>query len=280
MSSIYARLGFNSSDTLTNSTTQELSANVKTQLNMLPNLLTPWQIEDIATSNTSGYYVNPVANIISYIVTTANNMLNISEGVTGTTNAITLLIRNTANLSNTIIESTAPGFLYHTNRLSNVIAPDVNVDEVHYQTAIGTGKIMVYIVNQSDGIQNNSPIMGNFTSLYTSNTLSQQKITVDDWAVTLNNSISITTTTVGGNTVYIQESNFSLTQAQNMYDSISALNQTMINYRNQDNTFYQNSKAVLEDFNKVRDFSKLGQSETDMIMNAIGSDKIKQRLNS
>jgi len=54
----------------------------------------------------------------------------------------------------------------------------------------------------------------------------------------------------------------------------------MVNYRNQDNTFYQNSKAVLEDFNKVRDFSKLGQSETDMIMNAIGSDKIKQRLNS
>jgi hypothetical protein len=272
MSSIYSRLGFNSSDTLTNSTAEPFSANVQAQLSFLPELLTPWQTKDIAEANTSGYFVNPIANILSYITITSHNMMNVASGIGGTTNNITQLIQNTREVANTLITTTCPGFLYHTNRQSNVVPPDTNVNEVHYQMAMGVGKTMVYIVSQSDNIQNNSPIMGNFTSLFTANTLTQQKITMDGWVETLNNSISIVTPPG------TKQSNLSLSQAQTMYDAVSALNSTMVNYRAQDNTFYQNSRAILDDFNAVRQFTNMGQTETDLILTKIGSDKILQRL--
>jgi hypothetical protein len=63
-----------------------------------------------------------------------------------------------------------------------------------------------------------------------------------------------------------------------MYDAFANLENTMTTYRNQDNSFYQNSKDVLDDFNNVRDFSKMGQTEENLVLNVIGSDKIKQRL--
>jgi hypothetical protein len=272
MSSIYARLGFNSADPLTQSTSEDLSANVQVQLSFLPPLLTPWQIQDVATSNTSGYFSNPVANIISYITSSSHQLMNSIIGVSGTTPNITSVLSNTSIVANTIVTTTCPGFLYHTNRISNTVGPDTNTNEVHYQTAMGIGKTMVYIVSQSDGIKNNSPIMGNFTALYTNDTLTQQKITLDGWITTLNNSITL----VGSPPE--KQTSLTLPQVQEMYNVVSTLNSTMVNYRAQDNAFFLNSRAVLDDFNVVRQFTGMGQTETDLVMNYIGSDKIKQRL--
>ena len=64
MSSIYGRLGFNSADPLTNSVSNNYSANVINQLNVMPPLLNTWQTKDVADSNTSGYFVNPMAGTI------------------------------------------------------------------------------------------------------------------------------------------------------------------------------------------------------------------------
>jgi hypothetical protein len=139
--------------------------------------------------DTSGYYTNPLTGTISNITVLSSNMANVSNSVSGTTNAITSLIHNTSNIANTIAYTTGTGFLYHTNRQSNVIPPDSNMNEVHYQTAMGMGKMMVYLVSQSDGITNNSPIMGNFTSLYTGNTLNTQITLATTYYNTFNASI-------------------------------------------------------------------------------------------
>ena len=242
----------------------------------MPPLLNTWQTKDVADSNTSGYFVNPMAGTISNITILSGNMANVSNSVTGTTNAITLLIQNTNNIAFQIANTTAPGFLYHTNRQSNVIPMDSNTDEVHYQTAMGVGKMLVYIVNQSDGVQNDSPIMGNFTSLYTGNTLNAQITLANTYYNTFNTSIS--TVSFGVPPVITYQSSISLSTAQAMYNAFANLQNTMTTYRNQDNAFYQNSRAVMNDFNNVRDFSKMGQTEENLVLNVIGSDKIKQRL--
>jgi hypothetical protein len=276
MSSIYARLGFNSSDPLTESSATELTDSVKRQLSMLPPFLNEWQTKDVAEANTSGYYANPLTTTISSIKTTANNMLKIVYPLTGSTTQITTLLANTRVNANTIETTTAAAFLYHTNRLSNVIPPDSNTTEPHYQTAFGVGKMMMYITNQSDGIVNNSPMMGNFTSLYTGNTLSTLQVTAASLVQTLNTSISIVSTPP----TVTYSSNITLQQAQTLDAAFADLNSKMVFYRAQDTAFFQNSSLVLTDFNNVRAFSNMGQTETDMILNLIGSDKIKQRLES
>jgi hypothetical protein len=43
-------------------------------------------------------------------------MSNVSNGVVGTTLTITNLISDTHNIATTVAQTTAPGFLYHTNQ--------------------------------------------------------------------------------------------------------------------------------------------------------------------
>jgi hypothetical protein len=277
MSSIYARLGFNSADPLTNSSVQDLSANVTVQLNMMPKMLNNWQTKDIAEANTSGYYVNPLTGTISNIISISNDMANTTDNISGTSVNISHLITQTGNVANTIATITAPGFLYHTNKQSNVIPPDVNINEVHYETAMGYGKLMMYMVHQSDGVSNNSPIIGNFTSLYTGDTLNVQSELANTWVTTLKNSIS--TSSIGYPPVVTHTSNITLSQAQSMYNDFANLNSTMVTYRNQDNAFFNNSKAIVSDYNKATQFSNMGQTEESLVMNFIGSPKIISRLN-
>lgn len=293
MTSIYARLGFNPNNPIANSAVQDLSDSVKTQMSLMPSFLNEWQTEDVATSNTTGYYQNPLISILSDVYTVSNNMMNVAHPLRGSSNDITLLISNarssavTMTYSNTeqSITSEYDSFLYHTNRLSNMVPMDSNTTLPHYQTAMGIGKMMIYITNKSDGIENNSPIMGNFTSLYTGNTLTSLYANASSLVVTLNNSITTTTTSgTDGNgnpiTITTYTSNISLSDAQSLNTAFSGLLSTMRTSRLNDTAFFQNSSAVLDDFNKVREFSKMGQSEDQLVTEKIGSPKIIERLSS
>jgi hypothetical protein len=288
MTSIYARLGFDSTNPISNSAVQDFSDSVKNQMDLMPSFLNEWQTQDVATSNTAGYYQNPLISILSSVYTTANNLIKEKHPITGSSNAISVLLANTRNNAVTItysntelsITSEYDSFLYHTNRLSNMVPMDSNTTLPHYQTAMGIGKMMIYITNKSDGIQNNSPIMGNFTSLYTGNTLTSLQANAATLLVTLNNSITVTTTGTPPNTVSTYSSNISLFNAQSLDNAFSGLLNTMRGTRLSDTAFFQNSSAVLDDFNKVREFSKMGQSETQVVTEKIGSPKIIERLNS
>jgi hypothetical protein len=288
MTSIYARLGFDSTNPIANSTVQDFSESVKNQMSLMPPFLNEWQTQDVANANTSGYYQNPLISILSSVYTTANNMVNEKHPITGSSNAISILLANTRHnavtitYSNTqlLITSEYDSFLYHTNRLSNMVPLDTNTTLPHYQTAMGVGKMMIYITNKSDGIQNNSPIMGNFTSLYTGNTLTSLQANAATLLITLNNSITVTTTGTPPNTITTYSSNISLSNAQDLDDAFSGLLNTMRGARLSDTAFFQNSSAVLDDFNKVREFSKMGQTETQLVTENIGSPKIIERLNS
>ena len=138
----------------------------------------------------------------------------------------------------------------------------------HYKTAMGVGKMLSYLTYQTDGVQNNSPIMGSFTSITLGNTLNSLSNTLSYWTANIANSFT-------GNT-----SNISLTNAQTLQNTANQLANLMVYYPTQDTQFYQNSKNVASDYTTVSQFSQIGSTESFLLNNYIGTPKIKSRINS
>ena len=279
--SIYGRLGFNSTDSITAATVTNYSSGVANNMAIMPNLLPyAWQIEDISNSNASGYFVNPVYSSASSILTvtgyTAGIFITYNPSSSISTN-ITNLLYNIATTSINIYNTAAPNYIYVTNRESNVVSPGSDITTVHYQMAIGHGKLLSYLTYQSDGIQNNSPIMGNFTSLTLGDTLSSLNSSLIIYYNTLANSITITSNGNGG---YANTSNISLSNAQGFSDTVNTINTLMTTYPAQDNAFFTNSKSVIADYSVVSSLGDLGSTENYLVNKYIGTDKLKTRINS
>jgi hypothetical protein len=263
--SIFGLLSFNPA---LNGVATDLSDDTVKQMKQMPPLLEGWQQEDLANNSVDGYFMNPLANTIIVFGNLANTILINANSVVGTTQNISNLIFETSNIANTLAFQTIDGFLYHTNRLSNVIPPDENIVEPHFETATGIGKIITYIVAQTDNVQNNAPMIGSFGSLFIENTLNEMANTA--------NSI----TTLFLNTINVGNSNISLSNAQALYNAYSNIYATMTSFRNSDNVFFQNSAQILNNYSKVRNFSNMGQTEIYLIKEKIGTPKIQSRLNS
>jgi hypothetical protein len=289
-SSIFSRLGYNFTDT--NSDIIEFSDKVVSHLNALPTLVNTWQQEDIATSNTGGYFVNPLESITTNIRNTSNTIIPLlssaaqTSALQGSTGTITSLFASmNANLIS-ISGNTGNNFIAHTDRISGV-APFSSTEDPsefpYYKIAIATGKVMVYLTHQSDGITNSAPILGSFTSLFVGDELQTVLDTVSTYTNTINTSITYTTTLLGTppNTyIYTTKtSNLSLATVQAMNNNVSYIIDTMNTRRTHDETFYQNSRAVLDDYNTVRQFSNMGETQDQLIQNYIGSDKLLSRVN-
>jgi len=288
-SSIFSRLGYNFTDT--NSDIIQFSDKVVSHLNALPTLVNTWQQEDIATSNTGGYFVNPLESITTNIRNTANTIIPLlssaaqTSALQGSTGTITTLFASmNANLIS-ISGNTGNNFIAHTNRISG-ISPFSSTEDPsefpYYKIAIATGKVMVYLTYQSDGIINSAPILGSFTSLFVGDELQDTLNTVSTYANTINTSITYTTSLLGTPpntyTYTTKTSNLSLATVQSMNNNVSYIIDTMDTRRTHDETFYQNSRAVLNDYNTVRQFSSIGESENQLIQQYIGSDKLLSRI--
>ena len=272
--SIYALLHFPSSDPTLNAAVQPFSSNVQQQMNMMPTLIKPWQQEDIATGNTGGYFQNPVGSAVQSVWDSANNFVVITTNcLGGNTGNITNIINNTITLAQNMTNNTANSYLYHTNRMSNVIQPDINMNLPHYQTSIGYGKMLTYLTNKTDGIQNNSVMLGSFGSILSADTFSANANVMIYWSNYFANTLYNDGT---GNTY----SNITLANAQSMYTAFASLDSEMWNRRKQDIDFYVNTTIVMNRYHDVGQFGEIGQTENNLIMNYIGSDKLKSRLNS
>jgi hypothetical protein len=277
MSSIYGRLSFDASNPIASIAVRPLSDSVINQMKLMPPFLNGWQTQDVANTNTSGYFQNPVANTIILVNNAANMMIKMANGnpIVGQTITITKLLSNTKNnainigYSNTELNlsSECDNFTYITNRLSNMVPMNSDTTTPHYVLAIGYGKMMSYITYQSDGVANNSPMIGCFTSLYTGNTLISLIANTNPLLVTLQNSLT------GNN------SSISLTDAQNLDNNMYQIYTTMHRCRTSDTAFYQNCSVVFNDYTSATQFNNIGQTETQLIQELIGSPKLLSRLN-
>lgn len=282
-SSIYNLLSFPTNDPILSSYVEPLSANASMQMNLMPSLVNTWQQEDMANDDTGDYFFNPAQVCITTSILAANTTRDVLGGntVVGTTSTISGLLYSTWHKANTLTNTTTSEFLYHTNRMSNVAGIGSDVTNPHYELAIGYGKIIMMMVNKTDNIQNNSPLLGCFGSILAANAISANANTFLTYANTYRDSITVTSVDDGfGNFTYTYTSNLTLVQAQTFSQSANNVYDLMTNYKTQDTAFFNNTKNVVDLYNSVSGFSKLGQTETTLIMNHIGTDKIKTRLNS
>lgn len=271
MSSIFQQLGYNYSPTSNEILT--FDQKVLDTMNSMPELLSRWQYEDMRNGDTAitNYLVNPVSTITQSIYTISGLISDACGNV-----ADLATISTTANTTHT----SANNFLYHTNRIAGITP--INSDTVllpHYDTAIGTGKSIMYIVYQSDGVQNNAPIMGSFTSLFIKDDLTLKYSVVTGYPSLIAGSISANTYLDGdGNTVTEMVSNLTPTQISTIVTNVGVLGSTMNTRRTHDENFYTNSNNILAEYNQMKKFKSPGTSETNIINDYIGTTRLKNNL--
>ena len=280
---VFARLGYNFDDP--NETIQVFSDKTKAQLNAVPALLDSWAGKDLATSNVSSYYKNPVATDVQTISNSANSIVSLvtaANGLLGLTGTITTLF---ANIANTNLATVCQSYKLHTDRLSGVrnFDDDVGANTSAIYTspykdpAIGYGKSAMYIVNQTDGIVNTAPILGSFTSLFVGPQINANSSIISTYYNIINYSITVTTDG-GGNTIHT--SNLSLSVVTTIDNQLANTTIFLANRENHDKNYYANLKAVSEDYQELRKLQNLGESESTLIEDFIGTDKLLSRLNA
>jgi hypothetical protein len=258
---VYATLGYNFNDP--NSDVINLSANTVAHLNSMPAFIETWQAQDIANNAVGGYYQNPVASNTSSIITISQTMITVAN--TGASQNIAncdLIITAANNLYNN-----TNSFLAHTNRISGV-TPFVgqDVENPYYDTAMGLGKTALYITNQTDNITNTSPILGSFTSILIGPQVGSANVTLANNLVTLTNGVTA--------------NNLTEAQISQILSDISNTNILLITRQNADVTYYTNLRSFVDKYNQVKKFSNMGETETYLVNNFVGTDKIKERINS
>ena len=280
---VFARLGYNFDDP--NETIQVFSDETKAQLNAVPALLDSWAGKDLATSNVSSYYKNPVATDVQTISNSANSIVSLvtaANGLLGLTGTITTLF---ANIANTNLATVCQSYKLHTDRLSGVrnFDDDVGANTSAIYTspykdpAIGYGKSAMYIVNQTDGIVNTAPILGSFTSLFVGPQINANSSIISTYYNIINYSITVTTDG-GGNTIHT--SNLSQTVVTTIDNQMANTTIFLANRENHDKNYYANLKVVSEDYQELRKLQNLGESESTLIEDFIGTDKLLSRLNA
>jgi hypothetical protein len=289
--SVYSRLQFDFDFPEGNEPT--LSDGAVKSLETMPKLLEDWQINDIGNADVGGYFNNPVANITISIRTTSGTIANIlsadpstnTGAVVGSTAEITNLFANTlvtlANVANTLTSNSEGAlFLDHTDRVSGIIeqGPQEETgrdtsDLPHFQEAIGIGRVLTYVTFQTDGIKDTTVQTGSFTSLFIPNTLNQFSNTLALYPDLITNSLTIT---LGDDLVtFVRTSNLTLSQVQTLANTATDIFNTFKTRREHDISFFQNSKQVLDDYGKAAYFTKTGETQNNLILNVVGSDKIK-----
>lgn len=258
---VYATLGYNFSDP--NGDILNLSANTVAHLNSMPAFIDSWQAQDIANNTVGGYYQNPVASNTSSIITISQTMITVANTGASQNIANCDLIVTAANG----LYNTATSFLAHTNRISGV-TPFVgqDVENPYYDTAMGLGKTALYITNQTDNITNTSPILGSFTSILIAAQVSSANVTLVNNLVTL--------------TAGVTANNLTQPQITQILTSISNANTLLFSRQTADVTYYTNLRTFVDKYNSVKKFTNMGETETYLVNNFVGTDKIKERINS
>jgi hypothetical protein len=265
MANIFGRLGYNFEST--GDQVIEFSDKTTRTMNSVPKLLDDWQFEAVQNSDMDGYLQNPVQPITTSIISIC------TEIATESNNVVELI--EVFNSSNGISLVSGPMFLAHTDRISGLVEivsdenQELDTSQLpHLDTAMAIGKSLTYIINQSDGIQNNAPIMGSFTSILIEDDLTPLRDAIIDYPTLIADSVT-------GNT-----SSLTAGQISEILSDLSAISNTLTTRRTHDENFFTNSKEVLADFSKMKKFKDMGQSEKNLTTNYIGTDKLNSKYSN
>lgn len=258
---VYATLGYNFNDP--NGDIQVLSANTQAHLNTMPAFIATWQAQDIANNTVGGYFQNPTVSYVNSIISISADMIVLANTANNQNIADADLIMTAA----TNLYNDAGSFLAHTNRISGV-TPFTGQDSInpYYQNALSLGKTAMYITNQTDGIINTSPILGSFTSILVGPQISTEANTLASDLVVLDAGVTA--------------NNLTYSQIVQITSDITSVDTFLNTRRNGDVTYYTNLKSFVDKYNQTKQFSNMGETETYLVNNFVGTDKIKTRINS
>ena len=298
MATLFDRTGFNFTDT--SGTINTLPNAAIQQMNTVPSLVpNQWMRDDLINNDTTGYYKNPVANSCNTIWLSANTLINTTSSVTGSGNLTALWTTINADIKSIagynvttgdaenppIVTTHVPGqivqFINHTNRISGVVPITANTDAAqkpHLEQAMQIGRALTYLIFQVDGREDNAPMLGSFTSILIANTINDYANVIVTYANTINNSITITTETVGEDIITTKVSNLSYAAVNSIASTANTLNTLFLQRRLHDENFYTTSNELLNEAKNVRKYENLGASESSLVDNLIGTDKLKSRL--
>jgi hypothetical protein len=278
MSSIFGRLNFNFDETKFGDSIY-LSDGAKKYLNSAPTNLQTWQINDIANGNIelSDYYKNPVINVTIqllnnvYTLNAVANTIEFFDNVVDSQN----LISGLANLVIQIEE-----FRKHTNNVSGVNTAVSTTNEngtdaieyPDYDSAVNLGQQLLLLTNASDGVQNSTPLLGSMTSLFVGDELSSNLTILKNDLPIVNSSLRLDGPE---NNVY---SSLTSTQVNNLINHITTANTLVAGRREHDWHFYRTGLEILDDYFKVRKLTNLGNTQSYLVNNLIGTDKYKNNL--
>ena len=278
MSSIFGRLNFNFDETKFGDSIY-LTDEAKNYLNTAPTELQTWQINDIANGNIemTDYYKNPVINVANQFKSNVQNLSTVLSTIEFYDNVVQSanLISGVANL---IIE--IESFKSHTNNVSGVNTAvsstnELGTDALHfpdYDNAVNLGQQLLLLVNESDGVQNSTPLLGSMTSLFIEDDIvSNTAILVND-VITVNNSLRLQGV---DNNVY---SNLTSTQVNTILSHVTTANTLVAGRREHDWNFYRQGLAVLDDYFKVEKLTRTGNTQNYLVNNLIGTDRYKNNL--
>ena len=282
MSGIFARLGFNYTDS---NNIIALSNTVTDYLSTVPRFLEPWQEADIANNAGGGYFKNPVSNVANSIITVSGLIASNTFNVNGTSGATSTLLDQIYVLSANLASANGATdlFIKHTNKVSGVTplgAVEEDAIYPYYVTAMSTGQSVMYLTNQSDGVQNNAPIMGSFTSLLIDANLSSLVVTAQTYPQIIKNSITITVGGIFPNTYNILTSNLSESALQTMYSNVTTIDSVLSTRTNHDINYFRNATTVLDEMDTLLIFTGMGETAEKLVDEFIGSPKLLSRINA
>jgi hypothetical protein len=257
-------------------------------------------IDDLNNDDTDGYHVNPVATSCNTIWSSSNTLITITNGLQGSGNltalwsTITLDLKAIAGYNVTTGDAENPPivttkytgqmeeFLAHTYRISGVVPITANVDAAakpHLEQAIQVGRALMYLIYQTDGREDNAPMLGSFTSILVANTINDYANVIVSYANTINASITISTSgTPPDDIITIRTSNLNYDAVNTIATAANSLNSILTTRRIHDENFYTKSHQLVNEAKTIRRYASLGSSETILIDNLVGSDKLKSRL--
>ena len=304
MTELYQILQYNFDDP--NGSVKDFSTGAIAHLDSIPSMIEDWQSQDIANNSVNGYLKNPVSNVTANISSSSNNIINVLDtgtssnavgifyvttDVLGTTPAISNVFQDIITVSGSLITQNSnanTSFKSHTDRVSGLtdyndyLGDPAALLKPFYNTAMGYGKIAVYILYQTDGISNSSVVLGSFTSLLIKPQLEASYNLITTYANTINSSITVTSSGTGlSNNPFTttRTSNLSSLVVTAMYNELANTNTLMNTRRAHDETYYTNLKTLVTDYNTVRQFSQMGETQLDLVNNHIGTDKLLSRIN-
>jgi hypothetical protein len=199
---------------------------------------------------------------------------------------LTIVSYDTANgaglqsSANTLL-SEIPLFNQHTSNIAGVTKAEATVPEngspvveyPDYDTAVQVGQNLLMLLNNTDGIQDSTPLLGSMTSLFMESDITANTVIITGDYTTLNSSIYLDGT---GNLA----SNISTTQANSIILHLQTASGMLSTRRLHDWNFYQQGLILLEDSNKIDNLENVGNTQLYLINNLIGTDSYKQKLSS